>query len=159
MNTIITAATLLNMYFNVQVTGTPQNYYNLTIENGKVNSVEIYHNGTMLERKLKYNFAYDAQNRLVSKQAMKWNELTGEYEPYYLQSYYYGDNGYTVDYCQWNHRTQSYNLAAERMEYTDLGNGITAVAHYKQNVIKNDWALVSRFVEMNAADNNLLALD
>lgn len=159
MNTIVTAATLLNMYFNVQVTGTSQNYYNPNIENGQVKSVEIYNsNGSMLDRNLKCFFTYDDQNRLVSKQAMKWNEQKEAYEPYYLQSYYYGDNGYTVDYCRWNNRTQNYELASERIEYTTLDNGIIAVSHYKQDDAKSDWALVNRFVEMTVANENLWAL-
>ena len=68
MESIITAATVLAMYFNA-INSNDVNYmYNGDIEDGKVNKIEVYaqNENHQMEQKVEYCYEYDEQGRLTS---------------------------------------------------------------------------------------------
>ena len=48
--------------------------------------------GSYLQRHMQYTFAYDDQNRLISKEASKWDGAKDEWVPYFKMTYQYSDN-------------------------------------------------------------------
>ena len=81
MNTIITVSTIMSMYMNLVTDGTNTNYcYNAEIDNGRVMAMTVYNNhGESLEAKVKHEYLYDSEDRLVRKETLKWNSLTASW--------------------------------------------------------------------------------
>ena len=76
MDAIITAATVMAMYFNSLGSENSRYLYNADIQDGKVASINVYDNSEKyLSQKLQYRFLYDSDNRLVSKEALEWNSF------------------------------------------------------------------------------------
>ena len=78
MESIITAATVLTMYFNA-VNSNDANYmYNGEMEDGVVNKIEVYtqNDKKQMEQKIEYCYTYDELGRLQDKEMMKWDEAT-----------------------------------------------------------------------------------
>ena len=76
METIITAATVLAMYFNA-INSNDVNYmYNGDIEDGKVNKIEVYerNDNQQMEQKVEYCYEYDEEGRLTSKEMLSWDD-------------------------------------------------------------------------------------
>lgn len=158
METIITAATVMAMYFNVSTSGNGDYYYNAEIENDRVLRMEVLEkNGSYLANKLQYTYVYDENNRLTGKTAMKWNALSHSWKNYYTLFFTYNDNGYIITRYNWDEHSMAYSTSKDMMVYERLGNGITAVKQYKWDNSKNDMAVVNSVLIMTADRNVLLA--
>ena len=84
MDAIITAATVMAMYLNSLGTENSRYLYNAEMQNGKVASINVYDNSEKyLSQKLQYRFLYDSDNRLVSKEALRWNAEAQQWQPSY----------------------------------------------------------------------------
>ena len=122
MNTIITAATLFTMFFNsakTTIAGSDY-YYNADIHDNQVCMLDVYQQDDfkMLSRKMEYRFTYDDQNRLVSKEAYKWDPFMMEWSHYYRMNFSYTDDGYAIEVSDWNYMTKTYDAVKEiRLSY------------------------------------------
>lgn len=96
---------------------------NEVMDGDRVVEKTIYENNDgYLTRHLLYTFAYDDENRVISKEASKWDSINEVWVPYFkIEVSYYADS-VTVDYALWDARRKTYNLNEETMVY-DLTDG------------------------------------
>lgn len=98
----------------------PKNYiYDTKTENGKVISKTVFsENQGFLSQEVKYDFVYDETDRVIQKKACKWNDTSRKWEPYYLMTYSYPEEGHniTCDYAVWDKKKKSYCLNCVTME-------------------------------------------
>jgi hypothetical protein len=91
----------------------PKDYmYDTKEENGKIVSKTIFvqKNG-LLDKQLKYDFAYNESGKVTEKKACRWNSSLDTWEPFYLISYQYAeDGGIQSEYSMWNKKTKDYSL-------------------------------------------------
>lgn len=158
METIITAATVLAMYFNVNTKNVDNKYYyNANVENNKVTSVIILKNdNNNLAQKVKYNFVYDNDNNLTTKEALKWNSEKQNWENYYVLNFNYFADGYTVSRRDWNKKTSNYDAITEVMDYKTVTGEVTAINSYKVNNA-GEIKQTNKLLVMSPNDYNFLA--
>ena len=160
MEPIITAATVLTMYFNA-INSNDVNYlYNADMEDGVVNKIEVYERNAnqQMEQKMEYCYEYDEQGRLTSKEMLTWDEATKEWKKSSRLTYKYYKNGYNVEVCHWNAEKQCYDLPQEVTLYRSQAPNLTTVKTYKMNETQDNMYLTSSMVMMEPLDNRLLAI-
>ena len=80
MESIITIATVLTMYFNAANDVNSQYMYNSDLEDGIIHKIEVYEQkaeGQMCA-KMEYRYSYDEQGRLTSREVMRWDEAKND---------------------------------------------------------------------------------
>lgn len=114
--------------------------------------------GAQLYRHMQYTFTYDDQNRLVGKEATKWNSSKDEWVPYFKMTYQYNADEIIMNYARWNESHKAYDKNVQKSVYAlNDENMPTAYKAYKQdNKNKSDWTLVNH-QQMNHT-TNLLAI-
>ena len=160
METIITAATVLTMYFNA-INSNDVNYmYNGDMEDGKISKIEVYEKNAsqQMEQKMEYCYEYDAEGRLSNKEMLSWDEATQSWAKSSRLTYKYYKNGYNVEVSYWNAEKQQYDLPAEVTLYRSMAPSLTTVKTYKMNEAKDNMYMTSRMVVMEPLDNRLLAV-
>ena len=107
---------------------------------------------------MQYTFTYDDQNRLISKEASKWDGAKDAWVPYFKMTYQYSDNEITMNYARWNESHKAYDEAVQKSVYElNDANMPTAYKAYKQdNKNKSDWTLVNH--KQMDFTTNLLAI-
>lgn len=89
--------------------------------------------GSYLQRHIQYIFTYDDSNRLISKEASKWDGAKDEWVPYFKMTYQYGDNQITMNYARWNESHKAYDADVQESVYElNEKNMPTAYKAYKQ---------------------------
>ena len=159
MEPIITAATVLTMYFNA-INSNDVNYmYNGDIEDGKVNKIEVYERNDIqqMEQKMEYCYEYDEQGRLTNKEMLSWDEANKQWAKSSRLTYKYYKNGYNVEVSHWNAEKQQYELPQEVTLYRSMAPSLTTVKTYKMNEKQDNMYLTSSMVMMEPLDDRLLA--
>lgn len=157
MDIIITAATVLATVSNSIGTTDSDYYYNANVENNQVNRLEVLHKcGNYLSRKVQYNFIYDDENRLLVKEAQRWNADRLRWEPSYKLEYAYNENGFSVARSDWDRKADAYGKVNEMMDYTVLNDNVMAISILKRT--NETLELDSRMLAMNSSDAMLLAM-
>ena len=160
MESIITAATVLTMYFNA-INSNDVNYmYNGDMEDGIVNKIEVYEKNAdqQMEQKMEYCYAYDEQGRLQIKEMLNWDNARKMWVKSSRLTYKYYKNGYNVEVSQWNNDTQSYDLPSEVTLYRSQAPNLTTVKTYKMNETHDNMFLTSRMIVMEPIENSLFAI-
>ena len=160
MESIITAATVLTMYFNA-INSNDVNYlYNADMEDGVVNKIEVYEQNSdqQMEQKMEYCYEYDEQGRLSNKEMMSWDEAKLQWKKSSRLTYKYYKNGYNVEVSYWNNEKQQYDLPTEVTLYRSQAPNLTTVKTYRMNETKDNMYLSSRMVVMEPIDSRLLAV-
>ena len=155
MEAIITAATVLTMYFNA-VNSNDANYmYNGDMEDGVVNKIEVYaqNDSHQMEQKMEYCYAYDEQGRLQDKETLNWDEATKQWTKSSRLTYKYYKNGYNVEMSYWNADLQQYDLPTEVTLFRSMAPNLTTVKTYKMNEAKDNMFLTSSMVMMEPLDD------
>lgn len=96
----------------------PKNYlYDTKEENGKIISKVIFlQEDGLLNKQVKYEFAYNEIGKVSEKKAYRWNKSTDEWEPYYLISYQYEDDGnIRTQYGMWDRKKKDFSLNVQNM--------------------------------------------
>lgn len=78
-----------------------------------------------LYRHLRYTYTYDNENRVISKEAAKWDSVKEVWTPYFKMNVEYSANEVTVDYVRWNDRSKTYNSNVEKAVYALNDNNAT----------------------------------
>ena len=159
MESIITAATVLTMYFNA-INSNEANYmYNGDMEDGIVNKIEVYEQNAdqQMTQKMEYCYEYDAEGRLSNKEMLTWDEATQDWAKNSRLSYKYYKNGYNVEVSYWNKEMQAYDLPSEVTLYRSQAPSLTSVKTYKMNEKKDNMYLLSSMIVMEPVDSRLLA--
>ncbi|ADV42767.1 DUF3836 domain-containing protein [Bacteroides helcogenes] len=77
--------------------------------------------GIQLYRHMRYEFTYDDQKRLVSKEAYKWNGAKEQWEPYFKMSYEYGNAEIIMSYARWDESRKAFDKDMKKSIY-ELNN-------------------------------------
>ena len=106
---------------------------NEEIVDNVVKSKTIYRmNDGVLFHHMKYDFTYDDQSRMTSKEVYKWNGQDESWTPYFKMSYTYSEKEMTVVYARWNAKSKAYDLAMEKSVYElNKENAPVAFFNYK----------------------------
>ena len=159
MEPIITAATVLTMYFNA-INSNDVNYmYNGDMEDGVVNKIEVYERNDQqqMTQKMEYCYEYDAEGRLTNKEMLSWDEANKQWTKNSRLTYKYYKNGYNVEVSYWNKEMQAYDLPSEVTLYRSQAPSLTSVKTYKMNEKKDNMYLLSSMIVMEPVDSRLLA--
>ena len=159
MESIITAATVLTMYFNA-INSNDVNYlYNADMEDGIVNKIEVYEQKADKEmtQKMEYRYEYDEQGRLTNKELMRWDDATNSWTEDIRLTYKYYKNGYNVEISKWDADKKAYDLPSEVTLYRSVAPNLTSVKTYRMNDTKDNMYLSSRMMVMESLDSRLLA--
>lgn len=115
---------------------------NEVMNGDQVASKVVYRMDGALYRHMKYDFVYDAQNRMIAKEAMKWNATSGKWAPYFKISYAYAEDAITMEYARWNEGHKAYDAAVEKSVY-ELNDSNMPIAYmnYKWNQTDKDWSM------------------
>lgn len=96
----------------------PRNYlYDTKEENGKIVSKVVFlQEEGLLNKQVKYEFTYNENGKVAEKKAYRWNKAKEIWDPYYLISYQYNEDGnITSEYGMWDKKKKDYSLNQQKM--------------------------------------------
>lgn len=159
MESIITIATVLTMYFNAANDVNAPYLYNADMENGVINKVEVYEKkaDNQMAAKMEYRYAYDEQGRLTSKETLNWDEARKDYVAASRLTYKYYAHGYNVEMSYYDAKSGCYDVPTEVTLYREVAPMVTSVRTYKMNEQKDDMYLSNKMLVMGGGDDYLLA--
>ena len=101
--------TLVNL-LNTQAMAQDNFITNEEVKNNLVVSRTIYkQDGNYLHNHMRYEFAYDEQNRLINKTASKWDGTVDKWIPYFQMTYRYEANEVIMSYARWNESQETFS--------------------------------------------------
>ncbi len=132
--------------------------YNVEKDGEQITSQTVYQieESKYLKQHLKYEFQYDAANRLIQKEAWKWNADAQTYEHYYCLNYHYADDEVTLEYTLWNEKAEAYDAANEKAVYQLEAGNVNYFA-FEWNRHLQDWNLMVSHDTWAAQEVQLLA--
>ena len=158
METIITIATVLNLYLG-SIESTNVNYcYNADIENGTVKTMYVYDTSNdVIANKLCYAFDYDAEGRLTEKTAYRWSAQKNDYVPAYRLMFSYNSLGYEVSHSKWNKTTDTWNDVMEKSVYSFEMDNLVSVNHMRRKNATQEFRTVDNVLMLNPTNDFILA--
>ena len=163
MESIITIATVLTMYFNAANDVNAPFVYNSDLEDGIIHKIEVYEKKSdgMLSAKLEYRYSYDEQGRLTSREVMRWDDSRKQWVNDFRHIYKYYRNGYNIETSKWDSTQNGYDLPFEVILYRMVTPDVTSVRTFKMNEKKDNMYLTDRLLCMESLEqisNRLLAV-
>lgn len=158
---MITVTTVLLASLNAFNNGSGY-VYNTEGSENMVTATLVYkksEDGKFLSHHLKYSYTYDKQQRLVKKEALKWNSCSGKWEKSYCLNYAYDASGYSIEYALWNGVESEYSDAVAKQTYDEKIGGTVAVASYKWDKSDNDWVMKDNILMMKPGNTLLASLE
>ena len=70
-----------------------------------------------LFRHLRYTYTYDNENRVISKEASKWDSVKEAWVPYFKMNMEYSNNEIEVNYARWNSKSNAYDSNIQKSVY------------------------------------------
>ena len=163
MESIITIATVLTMYFNAANDVNAPFMYNSDLEDGVIHKIEVYEkkaDGQMCA-KMEYRYDYDEQGRLTTREVMRWDDSKKQWVNDFRHTYKYYKNGYNMETSKWDAAQKGYDLPFEVTLYREVAPNVTSVKTFKMNDAKNDMYLLNSLLCMESLEsvsNRLLAM-
>ena len=162
MESIITIATVLTMYFNAANDVNSHFLYNSDLEDGVIHKIEVYEQkaDNQMCAKMEYRYDYDDQGRLTSREVMRWDSNKQDWVQDFRHTYKYYKNGYNMETYKWDASRQTYDLPEEVTLYREVAPNVTSVKNYRMNASKNDVYLTNSLLCMEPLEvisNRLLA--
>lgn len=119
--------------------------YNCKVEGDQVTTQYVYRktaDGQALKHHLIYRYAYDEQGRVVSKEALKWDEARRAYGQYYRLNVAYNTDEVQLQLARWNPDEKAYSADLQRVVYrsTDETTNYLSYAWSEQS---GSWELSS----------------
>ena len=150
MESIITIATVLTMYFNAANDVNAPYLYNSDLEDGVIHKIEVYEQKTdnQLCAKMEYRYSYDDQGRLTTREVVRWDANKQEWVNDFRHTYKYYKNGYNMETSKWDAAKQAYDLPSEVTLCREIAPSLTSVKTFKMNAAKNDMYLVNSLLCM-----------
>lgn len=88
--------------------------YNSEQKDGLLIGQTVYkQDGESLSNYIKYNYAYDAQKRMIQNETMKWSNIKNSWENDLCIRYKYEGANVTTEYYKWNNKKAEYILVPE----------------------------------------------
>jgi len=136
--------------------------YNVKSQNGVVTQQAVYKvdkAGKYLSHHLMYDYQYDANNRLTQKTILSWNAATEKWENSRRLNFSYNEGNCTVEYAQWNKKTNCFSGISEKVVYGfDSTNRLTGYQNFKLNEKTNQWSMVNN-IAVTVPSVDLFALE
>ena len=150
MESIITIATVLTMYFNAANDVNSHFLYNSDLEDGVIHKIEVYEQkpNNQMCAKMEYRYEYDDQGRLTSREVMRWDSNKQDWVQDFRHTYKYYKNGYNMETSKWDAAQQAYDLPEEVTLYREVAPNVTSVKNYRMNAAKNDVYLTNSLLCM-----------
>ncbi|MBR1503066.1 MAG: DUF3836 domain-containing protein [Prevotella sp.] len=150
MESIITIATVLTMYFNAANDVNAPYFYNSDLENGVIHKIEVYEQQAdrQLCAKMEYHYEYDEQGRLASREVVRWDAEKKAWVNDFRHTYKYYKNGYNMETSKWDAEHQTYDVPTEVTLYREVAPSVTSVKTFRMNAAKNDMYLVNSLLCM-----------
>lgn len=144
MESIITIATVLTMYFNAANDVNAPYLYNSDLEDGVIHKIEVYEQtaDNQICAKMEYRYEYDELGRLTTREIVRWDSEKQTWVNDVRHTYKYYKNGYNLEISKWDVKQQAYDLPSEVTLYREVAS-MTSVKTYKMNAAKNDMYLVN----------------
>ena len=121
---VVVMASVMN--FSVSASNPTQYVKNKEMTGELMTAKTIFKNEDgRLFRHLRYTYTYDNENRVISKEASKWDSVKEAWVPYFKMNVEYSANEVTVDYARWNDRSKTYNSNVEKAVYALNDNNAT----------------------------------
>ena len=160
MESIITIATVLPMYFNAANDVTSNYLYNSDLEDGVIHKIEVYEqkDNNQVCAKMEYHYEYDEQGRLTTREVMRWDSNKNNWVNEFRHTYKYYKNGYNLEVSYWNNQKQAYDLPAEVTLYRSQAPNLTSVKIYKMNEKQDNMYLSGSMIVMEPIEYRLLAI-
>lgn len=160
MESIITIATVLTMYFNAANDVTSNYLYNSDLEDGVIHKIEVYEqkDNNQVCAKMEYHYEYDEQGRLTTREVMRWDSNKNNWVNEFRHTYKYFKNGYNLEVSYWNNQKQAYDLPAEVTLYRSQAPNLTSVKIYKMNEKQDNMYLSGSMIVMEPIEYRLLAI-
>ena len=70
-----------------------------------------------LYRHLRYTYTYDTENRVISKEASKWDSSKEAWVPYFKMDVFYANNEVELSYARWNSKSNAYDSNIKKTIY------------------------------------------
>lgn len=122
-------------------------FTNEEVKDELVVSKIIYRHDGMLYRHMKYNYSYDDQGRMVTKETFKWDDGRNEWTPYCKLDYTYTHDKIVLELCKWNNKKNEYNHPKERNVYElNEENLPVASINYKWDLHSKDWKINNNII-------------
>ena len=163
MESIITIATVLTMYFNAANDVNAPYMYNSDLEDGVIHKIEVYEKqaDNQMCAKMEYHYEYDEQGRLTTREVKRWDSNKQEWVNDFRHTYRYYKNGYNMESSKWDTDLQAYDLPFEVTLYREVAPNVTSVKTFKMNATKDNMYLTDRLLCMESLEqisNRLLAV-
>ncbi|WP_291527910.1 DUF3836 domain-containing protein [Bacteroides sp. UBA939] len=142
LRTIAMMAIMVACVSNSEVKAQGEFITNQVMNGELVESQTIFKkDGSYLLNHLRYVFAYDNENRMISKEAFKWDSAKSKWVPHFKMTYQYGDKEITLTHALWNESHKAYDKNMQKSVYElNEQNMPTASKTYKQGKTNDsDW--------------------
>lgn len=130
--------------------------YNTEVSEGRVETQTVFKvkDEKYLQNHLKYAYTYDAQERVTSKEVLKWNADKQCFENQYCLNFSYESTEVNVKYVAWNKKANAYADVKAKAVYQIHGIGVNYQS-YEWNEKENSWNLL---VEHDTHPENVLLI-
>ena len=121
------------------------NYGAKTLSTSQVVSVPDG-SGEYLVPRLKYLFSYDESNRIIKKEALKWNVVDNDWVYSFCLTFAYDDDTMITEYARWNKQRESYDECTEKVVYKKNANMYASYSLYKRSLPDGEWMLEHNYL-------------
>lgn len=91
---------------------------------------------------LKYEFTYNSENKVVKKEAFRWNIPKQIWEQNFHLKYSYQDNLLIIEYAHWEPQKKRYTPYTKKATYHIYNNRFTIYKYYtRKSFSEDDWVL------------------
>ena len=93
--------------------------YNTRMDGDRVETKNVYKvkEDKYLQNHLQYNYAYDAEGRVSSKEVSKWSKGNQRFEKQYCLNFSYDGGEVNVEYAAWNRKDNAYTDVKTKAVY------------------------------------------
>ncbi|MCR4602074.1 MAG: DUF3836 domain-containing protein [Prevotella sp.] len=159
---VLTSETIVKLYETVTTAVDSGLMYNADWHDGTIDTLWVYQTTTcgkgvsVLNPYYKYGYSYDGNGLLTSRITYRWHE--GQWLTTCRYDYRYKPQCYTVEYCRYNHRTNTFREAADKMTFWLQDDQVSSVGLYHRNQLSEPYELVSQTMVVDGYINDSLDL-
>ena len=123
---MVMVAVVMASVLNVNAINPTDFFKNDEMNNELVSATTIFMSEEgYLFRHLRYTYTYDNENRVIAKEASKWNSIEEAWVPYFKLDVTYTDGEIALDYARWNTKSGAYDSHMEKAVYELNHDGAT----------------------------------
>ena len=117
--------------------------YNTRMDGDRVETKNVYKvkEDKYLQNHLQYNYAYDAEGRVSSKEVSKWSKGNQRFEKQYCLNFSYDGGEINVEYAAWNSKDNAYTDVKTKAVYQINRMGVNYQS-YEWNKKESSWNLM-----------------